>query len=204
MRDDILQNISCGTHLHYIPPFFAKYPQADRGGMLSRTCTRPYKITPVGKEIRRLLGVTEKGQRVPKGTTVEQWMGISLDEYQRMRTNELKYITNRYPLIDKRMTRWDCLVWLHKHGYSEPPKSSCLCCPYKGNAQWREIRDKTPSEWADVVAFDHAIRRGLPGVTGEVFLHSSMMPLDEVDLSTPEDHGQLSLFGNECMGVCGT
>jgi hypothetical protein len=37
-------------------------------------------------------------------------------------------------------------------------------------------------------------------------LHASLVPLDQVDLSTPEDHGQLSLldgFGMECEGMCG-
>jgi hypothetical protein len=39
-----------------------------------------------------------------------------------------------------------------------------------------------------------------------VFLHASLVPLDQVDLSTSEDHG-LSLldgFWAECHGVCGT
>ena len=34
------------------------------------------------------------------------------------------------------------------------------------------------------------------------FLHRSCVPLDEVDLSTPEDHGQTDWI-NECEGMCG-
>jgi hypothetical protein len=36
--------------------------------------------------------------------------------------------------------------------------------------------------------------------------HNRLVPLDAVDLSTPEGHGQLSLLGGfraECQGVCG-
>jgi hypothetical protein len=40
---------------------------------------------------------------------------------------------------------------------------------------------------------------------GQAYLHASLVPLDAVDLSTPEDHGRLSLLGGsraECQGVC--
>lgn len=50
---------------------------------------------------------------------------------------------------------------------------------------------------------DRATRVGLRGIRGEVFLHRSAVPLDSADLSTPEDHGQLDMFGNECSGLCG-
>jgi len=35
------------------------------------------------------------------------------------------------------------------------------------------------------------------------FVHPSGVPLEEVDLTTAEDHGQLNLFNNECEGMCG-
>jgi len=35
------------------------------------------------------------------------------------------------------------------------------------------------------------------------FLHRSLLPLDQVDFSTDEDHGQQVMFGNECEGMCG-
>lgn len=31
----------------------------------------------------------------------------------------------------------------------------------------------------------------------------AMLPLDEVDLSTPQERGQLGLFDAECEGFCG-
>ena len=46
------------------------------------------------------------------------------------------------------------------------------------------------------------IRRGLRGIRGEAYLHRSAVPLDEVDLSTDADRGQLDLFANECSGMC--
>lgn len=38
---------------------------------------------------------------------------------------------------------------------------------------------------------------------GIPFLHSSLKPLSEVDFSTEEERGQLSMFNNDCSGMCG-
>jgi hypothetical protein len=57
--------------------------------------------------------------------------------------------------------------------------------------------------WASAVEVDRAIRTGILDVRGDVFLHRSAVPLDEADRSTPEDAGQLDLWGNECEGLCG-
>jgi hypothetical protein len=60
-----------------------------------------------------------------------------------------------------------------------------------------------PSEWEDAVEFDKELRDGpYPKVTGKVYLHRNFIPLEEVDLSTPEDRGQYS-FLDECDGMCG-
>jgi hypothetical protein len=116
----------------------------------------------------------------------------------------VKYITNCYPLIDRRMTRHDCMQWLARQGYEIPPKSACIFCPYRSNAGWRQLRDSQPEEWAKAIAFDAKLRTGkLPMVTGDAYVHRSFKPLSGVDLSTAEDHGQMELFGNECEGMCG-
>ncbi|SES41233.1 hypothetical protein SAMN03159406_04141 [Rhizobium sp. NFR03] len=65
------------------------------------------------------------------------------------------------------------------------------------------MRDEDPEAWLDAVAVDRAIRTGLRGIRGEVYLHRSAVPLDEADLSTAADRGQLDLLPNECEGLCG-
>jgi hypothetical protein len=187
------------------PPYYVKNENEDnpdKGGMLWRSCTAEYKIRPIDRKIRELLGV-EKGRRVPKGKTVEQWMGISIDEWMRAKDNRKSYIKNRFPLIELGMSRKDCLYWLKTHGYHEPPKSACIGCPYHSNAMWRDMKMNHPEDFADAVDFDHLVRPGLPGTTGKVYVHRSMVPLDEVDLRNAEDLGQLSLFNQECEGMCG-
>ena len=37
------------------------------------------------------------------------------------------------------MKRRDCLDCLKRHDYSEPPKSSCIGCPFLSDALWRQL-----------------------------------------------------------------
>lgn len=159
-------------------------------GMNRRQCTGEYKIKPIKKKARELLEYPYP-QRIPKDVFVEQWVGISTDEFHRAKDADVKYMRNRHPLIDLNWSRTDCIHFLTSIGLRDTPKSSCLGCPFHGNAQWRNIRDTSPEEWEDVVAFDAAIRQGnaranasgnrLPG---QAFLHRSRVPLDQA----PVDH----------------
>lgn len=165
-------------------------------GMLRRQCTSRFKIQPIRQKIGELIGSDKKPG------AVEQWFGISLDEIQRMRDSDVAYIVHRYPLVDARMTRHDCLRWLETHGYPQPPKSACIGCPYHNAAAWQDMKRNRPDEWVDAVAFDRAIRH-LPRIEGDVYLHRSLTPLGEIDLRTREERGELNLFDAECEGVCG-
>jgi len=170
-------------------------------GMIRRQCTKDYKIVPIRRKVRELAGLTRR--RSPATPVVEQWIGISLDEAIRMKPSFEDWQVNRWPLIEQRMTRRDCLRWLAEHEYPVPPKSSCIGCPFHADEVWRQMRDEDPAAWADAVAIDRAIRTGLRGIRGEVFLHRSAVPLDEADLTTKQNAGQLDLWGNECEGMCG-
>ena len=98
-------------------------------GMGRRQCTEHYKIAPVRREMRELLGLS-KGQRVPTDTAVELWLGISTDEAIRMRPSRDGWIRNRYPLIEAGMSRMDCMEWW-KARYNRPlERSACIGCPY--------------------------------------------------------------------------
>jgi len=88
------------------------------------------------------------------------------------------------------------------HDFPAPPKSSCLGCPFHDDAYWRRLKADSPEEFADTVAVDKAIR-DMPGFDHEQYLHRSLMPLDEVDLSTEEDRGQMDMFDGDCEGYCG-
>tara|TARA_R110000765_G_scaffold34057_1_gene77460 strand:- start:43 stop:834 length:792 start_codon:yes stop_codon:yes gene_type:complete len=196
-----LREAVINPHRGFMPVPFRLKREDGTEGLTRRQCTREYKITPVTKKVRSLIGMT--GKKIKKGLPlVEMWMGISLDEIQRMKENRDHWITNRFPLIEERMTRGHCMEWLQSKGYEVPPKSACTFCPYHGNEQWRYLRDNDADAWQDAVDVDAAIRGNTRNATGEMFVHRDLIPLPQADLSTAEDHGQLS-FLDECEGMCG-
>jgi hypothetical protein len=75
-------------------------------------------------------------------------------------------------------------------------------CPYHSDAEWRDLRDRAPDEFADAVTFERELQQVGAALRGTPYLHRQRIPLDEVDLSTPEDRGQLN-FDAECEGMCG-
>lgn len=170
-------------------------------GMMRRACTTDFKIVPIRRKVRQLLGLTRK--RSPDHAVAEQWIGISTDEASRMKPSFEDWQVNRWPLIEQRMSRQDCLAWLRRHDYPTPPKSACIGCPFHDNGRWRHMRDHDPEAWADAVVVDQALRSGIRRIRGDVYLHRSCVPLDEADLSTAADHGQLDLWPIECEGMCG-
>ena len=189
-----------------VPAFIGN--QDGTRGIMGRQCTYSYKVEQLERAARRL-GNVKRGQ---KEVTVTQWIGISWDEIQRIKPSRVPWSQHRWPLVELRMGRRDCLRWMEEHGYPKPPRSACVYCPFHSDKEWRRLRDEEPKEFARAVKFEKDIqevkskterRRGVP------FLHPSLVPLDQVDFRTDIERGQLSLwleeqsFGNECEGLCG-
>lgn len=176
------------SHRYASIPYFVRNPDGSEG-MGRRQCTAEYKLAPINRKVRELLGAAAPDfRRVRKGNHAEQWIGFSTDEIHRVSDKHpLSYVTKRYPLLELNMSRAACEAWLRDRGWTSVAKSACIGCPYHGNAQWRDLRDNHPAEWADAVAFDESIRkggaRGLP-LNGEAFLHRSRVPLQRA----PIDH----------------
>jgi len=199
LRQDIIDAVD-GKYKFMSIPLFTKNAETGKKGLLRRQCTADYKILPINKKVRELLGY-KKGERVKKGTKVEMLMGISLDEIVRTRVNRLKYIKNVYPLVEFQMRRHHCLERMEKNNYPKPPRSACTFCPYHSNDEWKEIK-KNKQEWDEVVALDKKIRKGTKKNTDLVYLHRSAVPIDEADLDPNKD--QQDLFNDICDdGMCG-
>lgn len=161
---------------------------SDTGGLLTRMCTNHWKVAP----IRRWL------QTYRRGENVEQWLGISLDEAERMKPSDVKYITHRWPLIEKRMSRNDCINWLQRHDLEVPVKSSCVFCPYHNRSAWYDMKRENGADWQKAIEVDEAIRKARPPF--DLFLHADRIPL--IDIRSPQENGQLEMFSEECSGVC--
>lgn len=183
----VIRELQSGGSEVNIPAHTASFS----GGMLRRQCTQRWKIAPMRKWL----------QANRNGKQVETLLGISLDEFQRMRDSDVRYITHSYPLIDMRMTRLDCVNYLQRNGVDVPVKSSCVFCPFHNKTAWREMAKEDGDDWRKAVAVDDALRKVRPPY--DLFVHSSRIPLSEVDMRTPEDFGQLVLFDDSCdSGYC--
>ena len=185
---------------------FTPIPAFSASGIATRQCTSQYKIIPIVRQARVLLGLSP-GERVKRDMSVEQWMGISIDEAHRMRDSRLAYITHRYPLIERGMSRGDCIVWQETHYPGRAfPRSACIGCPYHSDAEWARM---SKSDFADACEVDDALRADGPrlrpreGDDGHLYLHRSLIPLRDVQLRPREQGYSLGLFGEECEGMCG-
>ncbi|HEV2673276.1 MAG TPA: hypothetical protein VGV37_01960 [Aliidongia sp.] len=196
LREDIEAQAADPRRRIAAVPWFTLSPSGKRG-MGRRQCTKEYKLTPIRRKVRELLG-----GKTPKGA-VEMWIGISTDEAWRVKPSQVGYIINRHVLIEKRMSRQGCVRWLAERQYRLAPKSACKGCPYHDDTMWRDMKINDPSSFSDAVVADRLIRNGGSNMRSQQFMHRSCKPLDQVDFSNLEDLGQLNLFNNECEGMCG-
>ena len=208
LEQDVL-DASKGEYQAFTIPFYTKNKDTGQKGMLMRQCTADYKIKPVTKKIRELLGY-KKGERVDlKKVKVEMLMGISTDEIRRMRMNRLRYIDNQYPLInDFGMSRQDCIAWMKDKNYPMPTKSACYFCPFHSQSTWKDIKENDPELFKQAVEMDKKIRNQEKykiknKFKDDLYLHRSCEPLDKA----LEDDGQLDMFekfNSICdEGMCG-
>jgi len=199
--NDFINNIEKGIRSPN-PPLFTQNKITGKKGMLLRQCTQDYKIAQIKKKIRELCNVGYK-KRFPKDKYVEQWIGISTDEIQRMKPSRDKYILNRFPLIEMKMSRQDCLDWMKDHKIPLPEKSACIICPYHNDNYWHFMKTERLSEFEQAVVFDRKIRKGSAKIKDNLYLHRSCKPLEEIEFNKKETDKQLDMFNNDCSGLCG-
>lgn len=183
IKDDSLNAAEMNKGFYFMPLYMRR---GDKLSIGKRQCTSNYKIRPLYRKVRELLGVSRTA-RLPKDA-LELWLGISLDECQRIYNSQAGWVFNRFPLTEMMKTRNDCILWLHENYHITVPKSSCIGCPYHNKKSWQDVY-KNQEEWNDVLLVDEAIRNGHPRY--EQYLHASGMPLATLDLRTPEDKGQI-------------
>lgn len=172
---------------------FAAMPfHLKSGGIGRRQCTSEYKIKPYRRYLRSL-GVTR----------AETWIGFSWDERHRAKPSDVRWLPNRFPLVEARLTWEDCARYLADRGLSVH-KSSCPGCPYHNDDYWRWLRDTDPEEFERVCQFDDGIRHS-GRMREEQFVHWSARPLREIREFNGEAQGLLVLDVKQafCGGVCG-
>jgi hypothetical protein len=213
-----------------------------------RQCTHDFKIVPIERELRRLIGPEkmaawrkihrpalkeigkykralavwkrdrkQNSMLLPPSFPRIAWdecqadpiaiqrIGISTDEASRAKPSRVPYLVHTWPHLEHGMNRDGCVEWLSKRGL-EAPKSACEFCPYHDDDEWIRLRDQEPDSFARAVQFDYAYRaakiKTVSAKGFEPFLHHSRLPLDKVRFQKSRGK-QLTMFNNECEGVCG-
>jgi hypothetical protein len=138
----------------------------SNGAPGNRKCTGDWKI----KVIRRAY----------KGAIMG--LGISLDEYHRMR-NEPDL---EYPLIDLRLTRRMCHDIIRNAGLPDPPKSACWFCPFQSPKAWMTLRAESPELFQSAVELEERLNEKRQSFGKDaVRLHPSLLPLDRAVADQP-------------------
>lgn len=144
------------------------------GAPANRLCTSEFKIRRVAKHIKQL-GATKK---YPATVGI----GISLDEYQRMRNDsKISHEILSYPLIDLKKTLSDCIAIIKSEGLPEPPKSSCFFCPFHSMETWRVLKLQHPDLFDKCIALEQRLneKRESWG-KDKLYLTRKLRPLDQV------------------------
>jgi len=160
------------------------------GGLIMRQCTNDYKIAPLRKYL----------QSVRDGKKVRLWIGISLDEIERIKTSNVKYIENYYPLIENRITIDEIINWFKVNNIREAGKSACLICPFHSDKYWTVFKKQYPKEFEKACKFDDAIRN-YPNLQNKTYLSKHLKPLRDIDFS--QNPSLFPELVEECEGLCG-
>jgi len=184
IKDDLLNNDFIRI------PYYCQ--QDNRKMQGRRRCTEYYKLRPIRKELRKLLGY-EPRQRIANGA-VDLWIGISVDESSRASISQEQFIDKSYPLLTtKPLNRLQCISWLEaNYPNIHIPKSSCVGCPFHSYREWQRIH-KYNVDWQSAVEVDCQIRDRKDCAKLKRYLHNLCQPLETIDLRTPQEKGQLEL-----------
>jgi hypothetical protein len=195
---------------HKSIPAFVRNPDGSQG-LLGRHCTQAYKVAVVEEAIKREIVGVAKRARFPRGEVrVYQYFGLSFDEPGRIvrtqaRVRAAGWSEPVFPLFALEMTRYGCDAYNRAIVPHPVPRSACIFCPLRSNANWRAMRDEEPDEFEAACCFDEAMR--MPGAAcndgldGVPYLHRSMVPLRAAPITEPDLFGDS--FAVECEGMCG-
>jgi hypothetical protein len=215
LGDDLLVGMNTTGQANRLAsiPAFTGY-EGDKRGITRRQCTKEYKVEVIERVIRREILKLDPGRRVPKDVKIIQYFGLSFDEPRRIISTKARVTAKgwsepRFPLFDLEITRFGCQRY-NEHYVPHPvPRSACVFCPYKSNAEWRRLRDTDPTGWERACQIDEGVRAVESAFASrmdqKLYVHSSCRPLRQAPIDTPESRGEQYTFGfaSECEGMCG-
>lgn len=151
-----------------------------------RWSTRDFKVRPIHRYYRSL------------DAHINQYLAIAYDEFQRMKTSRVSFITNIYPLVTQRLSRQDCIALIRQANLPVPVKSSCFFCPFSTLDRWKWLHETHPDLYQKAIALEERSKHfPTQRLTDQVFRGRNEVTLREL----PQFFGSLS--GDDPIGPCG-
>lgn len=157
-----------------------------------RWSTRDFKVLPILAHYRMI------------GGHINQYLAIAYDEVERMRDSAAGYVTNIYPLIDRKIKRSGCIEIIQQEGLPIPVKSGCYFCPFNSLERWKWLSIQHPDLYQKAIDLEENSKH-YPSqrLTDQVFRSRASVTLRELPtyfhrLDVLSSH-QGSPCGGECM-----
>ena len=101
--------------------------------------------------------------------------------------------------------RHNCIAWLEERGFTGIMRSACTFCPFRSNVEWQTLQQHDSDGFRHACEVDNLLRSGpdglIHGMRKPIYVHRSLKPLKNEPFN--DDSGQMSLWDDECAGVCG-
>lgn len=166
----------------------------------NRSCTMTYKIKPVTKKVKELLGYGNKYQRIPKGINVNMMIGFTTDEINRKVENKEHFITNVFPLLDLNLSRTDVINYIKKSNYEVPVKSGCYLCPFIGLKGFTKLKVERPELFKIALDMENDYFEKFPE-RNNGFIAKTRIKLDDIN-KTPSLFSFVEQLHDDSFGEC--
>ncbi len=141
----LYNNLTKNENKGFLPiPYHSK----DKG-IGQRQCTNQFKIQPINTFLKEKYGYA---------SNIAQ-LGIHFDEFYRVKDAKNKKDTNRFPLVDLKLKRNDCIKIVAETGLPMPPKSACVGCPYLPPGRFIELNHEKPEDFKRAEKIDSLMNK---------------------------------------------
>ena len=126
------------------------------------------------------------------------WLGISLDEAERMKSSGLNWYRHVYPLIEiTPMHRSQCVTQIQKFGWEVPNKSRCYMCPNQSALAWKDLKRRNDGDFEKAAQLENEVRQK----DQHVYFHPLAIPLEQ---AVEQSELQTDMFDGCDSGYCFT
>jgi hypothetical protein len=156
-------------------------------GKMPTFCSDEWKQRPIRRWLKER-GITD----------TDVWLGISLDEAERMKSSGLNWYRHIYPLIELvPMHRSQCVMQIQKYGWPIPHKSRCWMCPNQSPEAWKQMKHLNDGDFEKAVNLENEIRQK----DKDIYFHPLAIPLNE---AVEQSELQSDMFDGCDSGYCFT